>query len=113
MSTRTGARTKGWIKNNENSKKMSFQFNPTGLSYSRGTTYAEISTPGMPYQDTQFVRGNPRNFSVSLFLFDNEIFLFPYSFLITPTLGLSKSILTSLVVSFHLRQMHLVIPDPQ
>lgn len=71
MSTRVSAKTKGWIKNNETSEKLSFQFNPTGLSYSRGATYADISAPGMAYPDTQFVKGNARSFSVPLFFYDN------------------------------------------
>ena len=71
MSTNVGATTKGWIKNNETQEKKSFQFNPTTFGYSRGATYIEISAPGMPYPDTQFVRGNSRSFSVPLFFYDN------------------------------------------
>lgn len=63
--------TKGWIKNNSTGKKMSFQYNPTSLNYSRGVTYTDISAPGMPYPNTQFVKGNARSFSVELFLYDN------------------------------------------
>lgn len=62
---------KGWIKNNSTGEKMPFQYNPTTLEYSRGATYAEISSPGMAYPDTQFVRGNSRSFSVPLFFYDN------------------------------------------
>ena len=71
MSTRVGAKTKGWIKNNVTGKKMSFQFNPTELSYSRGATYVDISAPGMAYPNTQFVKGNVRSFPVPLFFYDN------------------------------------------
>lgn len=71
MSTRVSAKTKGWIKNNDTGKKMSFQFNPTNLEYSRGASYSEISAPGMAYPDTQFIKGNLRNFSVPLFFYDN------------------------------------------
>lgn len=71
MSTRVGAKTKGWIKNNDTGKKMSFQFNPTNLAYSRGATYKEISAPGMAYPATQFVRGNASSFPVTLFFYDN------------------------------------------
>lgn len=71
MSNRTGAKTKGWIKNNDTGVKKSFQFNPTTLSYSRGVSYTDISAPGMSYPDTQFVGGNARSFSVPLFFFDN------------------------------------------
>ena len=71
MSTKVGAKTKGWIKNNVSGEKMSFQFNPTTLEYSRGATYTDISAPGMPYPNTQFVKGNIRSFPVTLFLYDN------------------------------------------
>ena len=62
---------KGWIKNNDTKEKKSFQYNPTTLEYSRGASYADISAPGMPYPDTQFIKGNARSFSVPLFLNDN------------------------------------------
>lgn len=62
---------KGWMKNNDTSEKMSFQYNPTTLSYSRGVSYVDISAPGMPYPNTQFVKGNARSFSVPLFFYDN------------------------------------------
>lgn len=71
MSTNVGAKTKGWIKNNDSGEKMSFQFNPTDLAYSRGASYVDISAPGMAYPDTQFVKGNVRNFAVPLFFYDN------------------------------------------
>lgn len=71
MSQRVGAMTKGWIKNNETNTIKSFQFNPTGLQYSRGATYVDISAPGMAYPNTQFVKGNIRTFPVELFLYDN------------------------------------------
>lgn len=71
MSTRIGAKTKGWIKNNDTGAKIPFQFNPSGLEYSRGVTYAEISAPGMPYPETQFVGGQARSFPVTLFFYDN------------------------------------------
>lgn len=63
--------TKGWIKDNTTGEKMSFQYNPTNLEYARGATYAEISAPGMPYPNTQFVKGNARTFSIPLFFYDN------------------------------------------
>ena len=62
---------KGWIKNNKTNAKMPFQYNPTTLSYSRGVTYTDISAPGMPYPNTQFVKGNARSFPVTLFFYDN------------------------------------------
>ena len=71
MSVKVGAKTKGWIKNNVSGKKMSFQFNPTTLEYSKSATYTDISAPGMPYPDTQFVKGNVITFPVTLFFYDN------------------------------------------
>lgn len=71
MSTKVGAKTKGWIKNNDSGKKMSFQFNPTTFAYSRGASYADISAPGMSYPDTQFIKGNVSSFPVNLFFYDN------------------------------------------
>ena len=67
----SGAKTKGWIKNNKTGRKMSFQFNPTEFAYSRGATYNEIIAPGMPYPLTQYGHGNAREFSVTLFMYDN------------------------------------------
>lgn len=67
----SGAKTKGWIKNNTTGVKKSFQFNPTELEYSRGTTFSEIVAPGIPYPLTQFGHGNVREFSVTLFMYDN------------------------------------------
>lgn len=71
MSTKVSAKTKGWIKNNVSGVIKSFQFNPTGLSYSRSASYTDISAPGMAYPDTQFIKGEVRSFPVSLFFFDN------------------------------------------
>lgn len=71
MSTKVGARTKGWIKNNDSGKKLSFQYNPSGLDYSRGASYSEISAPGMSYPETQYTKGNASSFSVPLFFYDN------------------------------------------
>lgn len=71
MSNRVSSKTKGWIKNNVTKEKMSFQFNPTNLEYSRGVSYTDISAPGMPYPNTQFVKGNIRSFPVTLFFYDN------------------------------------------
>ena len=71
MSVKVGAKTKGYIKNNDTGVMKKFQFNPTTLSYSRGVSYSDISAPGMAYPDTQFIKGNARSFPVSLFFFDN------------------------------------------
>lgn len=74
MSTRVGARTKGLIKNNRTGAVRQFQFNPTEMTYARGVTYATIDAPGMAYPDTQFVKGDIREFPITLFFFDK-----PYS----------------------------------
>ena len=70
MSSRVGARTKGYIKNLNTGVIKRFQYNPETFEYSRGVTYAEIVAPGMSYPNTQFVHGNTRTFSVELFFFD-------------------------------------------
>lgn len=70
MSTKVGAKTKGWIKNNTTGVLKSFQFNPSGLQYSRSASYVEVSAPGMSYPNTQYVKGDLREFSVELFMYD-------------------------------------------
>lgn len=70
MSRKVGATTKGWIKNNVTGEKKSFMYNPPELEYERSVTYADISAPGLPYPNTQFVKGNARSFTVELFIFD-------------------------------------------
>lgn len=71
MSTRVGAKTKAWIENTITKERKPFQFNPTTLDYARGATYTEISAPGMSYPNFQYVKGNARDFSVSLFIKDD------------------------------------------
>lgn len=63
-------KTKGWIKNNVTGEKKSFLYNPTELNYSRGSTFADISSPGQAYPDTQFVKGEARVFPITLFFHD-------------------------------------------
>ena len=70
MSTRVGAKTKGWVKNNVTGETKSFMFNPTQFQYSRTITYNSISSPGSHYPITQFCRGEAREFPVELFLYD-------------------------------------------
>lgn len=70
MSTKVGAKTKGWIKDNVTGEIMNFQFNPTELNYPRTTKYADVSAPGMAYPGTQFVVGEAREFTVELYLYD-------------------------------------------
>lgn len=67
---KAGAKFKGWIKNNDTGDKKSFQFNPSSLQYGRSATYSEISSPGMAYPNTQFIRGNYQTFSIELFMYD-------------------------------------------
>lgn len=74
MSTRVGAPTKGLIKNNSTGAIERFQFNPTEMAYSRSVSYATIDAPGMAYPDTQFVKGEAREFSITVMYFDK-----PYS----------------------------------
>lgn len=70
MSSKVGARTKGYIKNLDTGLVMKFQYNPETFEHSRGATYAEIVAPGMSYPTVQYVHGNARTFPVELFLFD-------------------------------------------
>ena len=70
MSQLHGAKNKGYIKNLDNDNIMPFQFNPETFEYSRGVTYNDIVSPGMPYPNTQYAHGNVRSFPVQLFLYD-------------------------------------------
>lgn len=74
MSSKVGAKNKGYIKNLNTGKVMKFQYNPENFEYSRGATYVEIVSPGMSYPDTQYVHGNARSFPIELFFYDK-----PYS----------------------------------
>ena len=72
-----GSATKGYIialdgrPPKEKPPTRVFQYNPTIFEYSRNVTYSEISAPGMSYPSLQFVKGEGRSFSVSLFFYDN------------------------------------------
>lgn len=70
MSTKVGAKTKGWVKNNETGEVKYFMFNPTDFEYSREISYNDITSPGIRYPGTQFARGNTRVFPIDLFLYD-------------------------------------------
>lgn len=70
MSSKVGARIKGYIKNLDSGRLMKFQYNPETFEYARGATYAELVAPGMSYPDTQYVHGNSRSFPIELFLYD-------------------------------------------
>lgn len=73
----SGAKTKGYIKNKVTGETKSFLFNPSELTFSRGATYSEISSPGLSYPLTQYVRGNIVIFSIPLYIYDK-----PYSGLV-------------------------------
>ena len=68
------AKTRCYIINNDTNKKLTFQFNPTTIPYSRGANYGTIESPGMSYPLTQYVGGQVREFSFEVFYYDN-----PYS----------------------------------
>ena len=68
------AKTKCYIINNDNGKKLKFQFNPTTVPYSRGANYGTTESPGMSYPLTQYVGGKVREFSFEVFYYDK-----PYS----------------------------------
>ena len=68
------AKTKCYIIRNDNNNKMTFQFNPTSIPYSRGVNYSTIESPGMSYPLTQYVGGQVREFSFEVFYYDR-----PYS----------------------------------
>lgn len=73
----SGAKTKGYIKNNMTGEIKRFLFNPPELSFTRGATYSEISSAGLSYPLTQFVRGNSVKFELPLYIYDK-----PYSGLV-------------------------------
>lgn len=89
MSTRVGAPTKGLIKNNKTGAVRRFLFNPSEMSYSRGVTYATVDAPGMPYPATQFVKGDIREFDVTLFFYER-----PYTGLYISTCNFYGAFLT-------------------
>lgn len=68
------AKTRCYIIRNDNNKRMTFQFNPTSVPYSRSANYSTIDSPGMSYPLTQYVGGNVREFSFEVFYYDK-----PYS----------------------------------
>ena len=68
------AKTRCYIIRNDTNKKLTFQFNPTSIPYSRGANYSTIESPGMSYPLTQYVGGQVREFSFEVFYYDK-----PYS----------------------------------
>lgn len=64
------AKTKCYLINNTTNEKLTFQFNPTTIPYSRGANYSSIDSPGMSYPLTQYTGGNVREFSFEVFYYD-------------------------------------------
>lgn len=68
------AKTRCYIVNDETNDNLTFQFNPTSITYSRSANYSTIDSPGMSYPLTQYTGGNVREFSFEVFYYDK-----PYS----------------------------------
>lgn len=68
------AKTRCYIINNDTNKKLTFQFNPTSVPYSRTANFSDIVAPGMSYPLVQYTGGNARDFSFDVFYYDK-----PYS----------------------------------
>ena len=64
------AKVRCHIINNSTNKKLTFQFNPTSMPYSRSANYSEIVSPGMSYPLTQYTGGSAREFSFDVFYYD-------------------------------------------
>lgn len=64
------AKTRCYIINNDTNKKMTFQFNPTSMPYSRSANYVDMTSPGRSYPKTQYTSGNAREFSFEVFYYD-------------------------------------------
>lgn len=68
------AKTRCYIINNSTNSRLTFQFNPETMPYSRSANYTSIDSPGMSYPLTQYVGGSIREFSFEVFYYDK-----PYS----------------------------------
>ncbi len=64
------AKTKCHIIRNTDDMRLTFQFNPTTVPYSRSAKYSTIDSPGMSYPLTQYSGGNVREFSFEVFYYD-------------------------------------------
>lgn len=71
LNANSKAKTRCYIIRNDNNKKLTFQFNPQTVPYSRSANYTTIDSPGMSYPLTQYVGGNVREFSFEVFYYDN------------------------------------------
>ena len=67
-----GATKKGYIKNKTTGTVKPFLFNPESISDGRTVSFSEISSPGSSYPRFQYVKGDARNLSLSLFLRDTK-----------------------------------------
>lgn len=67
------ANTRCYIINNKTNKRLTPQFNPTSIPYSRGANFSTIDSPGMSYPLTQYVGGSVREFTLELFYYDRPI----------------------------------------
>ena len=52
-------------------KRLTFQFNPETVPYSRGANFTSIEAPCMSYPLTQYTGGQVREFSFEVFYYDN------------------------------------------
>ena len=64
------SQTKCYIIRNDTNKKLTFQFNPTEMPYSRGANFTSIDSPGMSYPLTQYAGGQIREFAFEVFYYD-------------------------------------------
>lgn len=64
------AKTRAYIVRCDDNARLTFQFNPTQIPYSRSAKYSNIESPGMSYPLTQYAGGNVRQFSFEVFMYD-------------------------------------------
>jgi len=64
------AKTRCHIIRDSDNSRLTFQFNPTSVPYSRSANYSSIDSPGMSYPLTQYTGGNAREFSFEVFYYD-------------------------------------------
>lgn len=69
---KSGAMLKGMVMNLDTGIPYAFQYNPTTISYGRNADYIEISSPGSSVPIVEYVKGQGRDFSVELFLYDHS-----------------------------------------
>lgn len=68
------SKTKCHLIRDDTKERLTAQFNPTSIPYSRSVNFTEIKSPGMNYPLTQYSGGNAREFDIELFFYDR-----PYS----------------------------------